>query len=606
MCYGSPCISQSYTESGLTEVPADISPTATHIILKRNDISYIAQNDFFNLTEIRLINLAQNSIRSIHSEAFLSQGNLRTLNLGSNRLEQLPPLYPVRQTLTELLLYSNRIRELPPGYFTQFTVLEVLNLQENQLTYIAFDALYGLVGLQILVISWNDLREIDASMFGQTPNLFSLDMTKTGLTKFPCASQYVTQESVFKINVDSNEIDAIPPVCISNMTRFDSIHLHLSNNDLTDMAVFTPILDKLVVFMISDNKFSDIIFPDNTSWIIRVLTLNENSIFTFPSLPNTMRSSLEKVALHGNSMTCLLSRHAEGYAILTELDLSWNQISGFPMQFCGTGLEDNRTSVEIRALERLNLTHNLLTSVPNLINHANLKIIDISSNNLTELNTSNLAGCQNLIKILANDNNITDFPDFIVTGATGVTEVVELGGNTIEYVHWSHVRMLSALRRLWLQDNLIVSFLEDFPLLPGVTNDTSAPALQNGEWLSLNELKLENNRLTVFPGEILKAMANLSGLNVEGNQLNTFPSLMAIMCDPASLGRSLQVNVSGNPFTCDFQLCWMKDMPKCGVTLNIKGRLCGSPPEMVTIPWAFVSRDMLRCTGNILKWPTLR
>ena len=81
----------------------------TNLELKYNDLTGLENHTFENHANIVKLNLWSNNIAYISNGAFYGISNLQTLDLGRNRLTEMPDLTLVSSSLTYLSLKENDI-----------------------------------------------------------------------------------------------------------------------------------------------------------------------------------------------------------------------------------------------------------------------------------------------------------------------------------------------------------------------------------------------------------------------------------------------------------------------------------------------------------------
>ena len=97
---------------------------------------------------------------------FRDLSQLRTLNLHSNRLSELPPdVFHSLSKLQSLNLGGNRLTRLPDRIFSSLSRLASLDLQGNRLTELPATLLSGLSELQWLTFAGNELTELPPGLF---------------------------------------------------------------------------------------------------------------------------------------------------------------------------------------------------------------------------------------------------------------------------------------------------------------------------------------------------------------------------------------------------------------------------------------------------------
>lgn len=111
--------------------------TIKHLILSSNAITKIDGNKtFVNLDSLEILNLAYNSIETIHENVFKSLSNLKIIHLNNNRLKTIPEtLFQNINKLGNINLSHNLIEFVPVNAF-RGSGAKNLNLSDNRFTYL--------------------------------------------------------------------------------------------------------------------------------------------------------------------------------------------------------------------------------------------------------------------------------------------------------------------------------------------------------------------------------------------------------------------------------------------------------------------------------------
>lgn len=102
-------------------------------MLLHNSISEIGRNDLALLHTLTELNLSYNRLANLklHRDAFRKLRKLETLDLSGNSLHSLPMGLP--RSLQVLKIKNNQLRSIPDGSLTGMLKLQKLILSENQL-----------------------------------------------------------------------------------------------------------------------------------------------------------------------------------------------------------------------------------------------------------------------------------------------------------------------------------------------------------------------------------------------------------------------------------------------------------------------------------------
>lgn len=118
------------------------------------------------------LNLRNNLINALPSQAFVLLNNLEFLDLDTNQLSDIPSnAFNGLQSLQDLVLYRNRLTSLRPEWFSTLTNLQRLRLEYNEIEVLPHEIFVTNNQLQKLWMSNNKIRVIDSSSFGVLQNL---------------------------------------------------------------------------------------------------------------------------------------------------------------------------------------------------------------------------------------------------------------------------------------------------------------------------------------------------------------------------------------------------------------------------------------------------
>lgn len=117
----------------LERVPRGLPRRAKTLMLLHNLISEIGRNDLALLYTLTELNLSYNKLTSprLHREAFRKLRLLETLDLSGNGLHSLPLGLP--RSLQTLEIKNNQLNTIPDGALTGMVKLQKVILSENQL-----------------------------------------------------------------------------------------------------------------------------------------------------------------------------------------------------------------------------------------------------------------------------------------------------------------------------------------------------------------------------------------------------------------------------------------------------------------------------------------
>ena len=165
----------NYMGRNLTEVPTDIPPNATHILLAYNRISRIRASVFANLKHCTMLNMRSNHIKTIDLLAFSDLFKLKFLSLKGNQLESLNvTTFQGLLSLDTLRLSINKIKIIEDRTFNMLEALRCLYLTRNFISQVTGKTFSGLKKLEILHLFGNRITTLAPTVFDDIPRPFHL------------------------------------------------------------------------------------------------------------------------------------------------------------------------------------------------------------------------------------------------------------------------------------------------------------------------------------------------------------------------------------------------------------------------------------------------
>ncbi|XP_059927962.1 PH domain leucine-rich repeat-containing protein phosphatase 2 [Gadus macrocephalus] len=252
----------------------------------------------------------------------LSGLGLRTLQAASNRLNMVN-IYPVPNQLTNLDLSRNQLEYLP-DWVCDSRKMEVLDIAHNALTELPSRLLNSMSLRRLL--AGNNLLQALPELLDHVP-LEALDLQHNRLSRLP-HSLFCKALNLKYLNVSANTLETIPPSSQSEESLSTLQELYLTGNNLSEsvggLLVGHPRL--------------------------RVLHLAYNQLLSFPA---SKLSRLEQ---------------------LEELNLSGNRLRSIPS-----------TVARCPRLHTLVAHSNLLSTFPEILSLPEIKYVDLSGNELSEV-----------------------------------------------------------------------------------------------------------------------------------------------------------------------------------------------------------------------------
>jgi Leucine-rich repeat (LRR) protein len=297
---------------------------------------------------------------------------IRTLNLCRCNLEELPNLSNF-SGLKHLNINDNytlkTAPKLPPS-------IETVDLGSTKIEELQLGELPNLVKLECVGAALNAAPD-----FSGCPKLERLDLMHNKLTEPPIVAGLTKLKY---LGLRSNQLIACPN--LDGLTDLE--HLDLTTNDITEFPAIEH-LKRLEYFSIQYNKVSKVPPID----LSRILTfaIGYNPITVIPSLYALI--NLENLQIGGTQITALPDfTHFKKLKILVLSEMNLESMPNFTGLVALTNIEINGNQIrEVPEdffdahpdLQRVNLSANRITRMPDLIDATKLQYLDLQNNQLT-------------------------------------------------------------------------------------------------------------------------------------------------------------------------------------------------------------------------------
>ncbi|KAH3764342.1 Leucine-rich repeat protein SHOC-2 [Pelomyxa schiedti] len=182
----------------------------------------------------------------------------------------------------------------------------------------------------------------------------------------------------------------------------------------------------------------------------------------------------------------------------------------------------------LQSLTLLNLSDNVLTSIPNaLCNITELQTLKLSGNRIETL-PDNISKLTKLTQLSVASNRLTQLPPAI--GTLPCLRELILSNNALQLLP-NNIGQLSSLQQLFCDSNKLTEIPPSFGLLNGLTHlDLSYNKLTEFPQClytmsAVTSLKLSENNISRFaePHHLFSNLVSLSTLDLNGNELSTVP-----------------------------------------------------------------------------------
>lgn len=464
-------------------------PNLNYLNLEYNRIIEISIENYNLSLSLSSIRLAYNFLNILHSRTFSHLQDLTSLDLSYNRIANLTKHSFINlANLKYLSLAGNIIESIEAETFVNLPKLEILDLQGNNMTYLSLVSFYNVSYLDVtltLNVSRNRIKYIDSDML---VHVGIFDCSHNFLTELPINFFIAVESSIRQIIMSYNKITQVPNEIFRDATWLEILDLHKNNINSIKRKSFT----NLVSLQILDLSFN---------------AIPQLSVEQFHNL-----HKLRYIKLDHNNLR-LLPRDAFKNTIVEHLDLSYNDISIFPVTalsqigFTLRYLDLSHNHIEYldsnifqntQFLLNLNLAHNLLTVLSDntFLSLSGLRQLDLSFNFIRANFKELFLNLPNLRHLNLANISLKSVPYLPLTNLTSLN----LTSNYLNSFKEIDVRHLVNLRRLDLSHNRFTS------LVPKM-------------WINfncLNSLDVSYNPIVRITSNSFKWLSNLSHLNLNG------------------------------------------------------------------------------------------
>ncbi|XP_040274690.1 toll-like receptor 3 [Bufo bufo] len=513
--------------------------------LNSNGIKEINGNPFKYLQSLQLLDVSHNKMTTTALGDQQQLSNLTELLYSHNMIKELKKedfMFLWKNSVRKLDLSANPVKEIQADCFQQLTSLHTLTMANMTLgPKLTEDLCSQLAGTQIsiLLLPNSQLTRIHNSTFKglDSTNLTSLDVSKNTLSQIDNNS-FIYLHHLKSLNLEENQISHLYFRAFNGLSNLTYLNLKKffssSNNPKIDDLSFQW-LQNLQYLNMEQNKKIDL--SENTfTGLISLTTLSLGGCLfqtftnkTFSSLSN---SSLISLNLTKTEVIKLESGAFYGLKHLQVLDLGLNQIDQYL-----TGEEFGG----LHSIKQIYLSYNkhLTLSSSSFCNIPTLEKLNLRKTALTFKSTSNSPfNClSNLTYLDLSNNNIANIEEDYFSGLHNL-RILNLQHNN--------------LARLWKKANpggpvLFLKGLRKLEILDFLSNGFDEIPAEAFKGLSnLNFLNLGENNVYILPPSLFEDQGSLIELDLHKNLItsveeNVFKNVFS----------NLKIlNMGNNPFDC--------------------------------------------------------
>uniref|UniRef100_A0A8C9W7X2 PH domain and leucine rich repeat protein phosphatase 2 n=1 Tax=Scleropages formosus TaxID=113540 RepID=A0A8C9W7X2_SCLFO len=321
------------------------------------------------LTGVDRLAMAGNRVETLELGSLARMGHLKSIDLRLNGLHMLQSGSPdVLKLITHMDVRDNHLTSLD---LSSACNLETLNCQHNHLGALTLSGF----ALRALYASGNRLSTVN--IYPVPNQLTHLDLSRNSLEYLP--DWVCDTRKIEVLDITHNLLSELPGRLLSSL----SLRKLLAGNNqlcrLPDLLDHIP----LEALDLQHNKLSEL--PENFFYKalnLRYLNLSANSLETIPpsSPSEESLSTLQELYLTSNNLSEHCAALLVGHQNLRVLHMAYNQLLSFPASKLS----------KLELLEELNLSGNNLKTIP-----------------------STVSSCKRLHTLIAHSNHITVFPEIL-------------------------------------------------------------------------------------------------------------------------------------------------------------------------------------------------
>ncbi|CAM1331885.1 Uncharacterised protein g10708 [Pycnogonum litorale] len=423
--------------------------------LSDNHLSSLPDN-FGSLHRLQTLLLNENNLTNL-PDSFRRLENLEVLELRRNNFSSVPSVVEHLKNLQKLDLSSNMLHDVTNMVCSILRHVDHLQLQKNNIICgrTQTPPLDMLTGVRYLDFSYNTVSELNLCLLEQ---LQHLNLSHCGLSLLK-----INGTSLKSIEVSHNELKDI--CCSPVPSKLQTINI--SHNRFQGVPDWITQSTDVSEFYASHNELTvvPVALFDGKLEHLTVIDVNHNQILSLPE--TSTKSNLSKIFLNHNRLSSLPHNFFATKPKLEILNLTNNRlgtiICGTLDDVIGDKMEEiyltcnylQEDSLEIvlkfRNMKILHVAYNDLHSWIGISFKSlnSLQELNISGNNFQEL-PSDLESCHMLHSLFVHQNKLKDLPDL---SALSTLKVLDLSNNEIGQLNLDYIKY-SSLKYLDISSNI--------------------------------------------------------------------------------------------------------------------------------------------------------
>ncbi|XP_043235392.1 toll-like receptor 7 [Amphibalanus amphitrite] len=518
------------------------------------------------LRQLRKLDLSFNGMQKLEVDSLCGAPNLHRVILAHNSLEVCQiGLSGCPSKVHHLDLSHNQLGDIPSGCLSGLRHLRSLRLSHNRIRALGAAAFEALPQLRAAMIESNQVRHVAETAFSQNTELRRLELQDNEIERLG-ATTLRSLRHLTLLNMSHNALGTDNgSVSLRGALRLTV--LDLSHNSLPELPELDGLFS-LQALNLSNNRISSV-SGEQLEQLVNLGTLDLSANWV-QRLPTLALRGLAQLTLAQNQIQTVAPAALVGCAALRSLDLTDNLLQTMPS-----------TVYQLRYLEELKIAGNRLERIiPRYEARGRggltrLLTLDLSRNNITTIQSTDLLPMWNVRWLDLGDNNISS----VAVGTfqkLGAISMLRLAGNHIREVGQLFMAM-KTLHHLDLSRNQITYF--DLGMIPRTLRYldlgfNNLPTLNNTfnveNIIELEVLNLTNNAINELAAGVVPARLErliLSHNNISKIASDVFNNRTGLKLVDLSWNKLRALNdfpfknrslkLGGNPLMCDCTMEWL-------------------------------------------------
>ncbi|CAB3247066.1 unnamed protein product [Arctia plantaginis] len=252
---------------------------------------------------------SDDALTFIPAKAIIRLDRLKHISIQFGTIKRIPPYaFTNSSTIRQIVLKSNKINILEKHSFSQMMMLSNLSLDENQISELKRDVLFGLPNLHVLHLSNNNLSLIHEGCFKHLNNLIELNL-ESNYISVVTREMLEGLENLSRLNLRSNKLTMIGNLAFTELWGLKELMIDNNAIEYISERAFGG-LTQLRKLTLSGNKlttFYEDILEDIRSLVVLDLRFNLLEVISYETIRSVVendKAASTAVYLEGNPLTC--------------------------------------------------------------------------------------------------------------------------------------------------------------------------------------------------------------------------------------------------------------------------------------------------------------